>query len=611
MSDVANTVQKLFKIKRDINKLDLPFPGYLVISTHGDNLEISEMGEETILQNTLDKDRNVRNAVISYIEKREVTGNMKYICAEVVGEKWLKPIISDLWLTQDIVPYFTEKYEVTEKARDNYVREVRQRFNTENLVHVALKPKNEVDVAELVTIDDYKRITHPDEFDYLVKQAEQFKGKKMVFINATPQGGGVALMRHAIIRLYRLLGVDAHWYVLYPLKEAFDITKQKFHNVLQAVAPEDTILTDREKQLYNNWIEDNIRQFGNVLDDADAIIIDDPQPVGFIPHIRKINPNAKIMYRSHIQIVGDLASTEGTPQRNTWIFIWDYAKESDLFIAHPMEQFIPKDVPHEMTVMMPATTDALDGLNKPMSPRQTDYYHKLFERICLENDQVPLDPKRPYIIQVARFDPSKGLPDVVESYRALIEKLNESGKKVLPQLVICGHGSIDDPDGAPIFNLTMEMIRSDRYKHLKDDIKVARIPSSDQILNALMREAKIALQLSTKEGFEVKVSEALMKSVPIVVYRAGGIPLQVKDGVSGFIVDVGDTEAVAQRLFELCTNDELYHTMRKGALENVNPETTTTANAIKWLWLSNELIEKGKIVGNRQNVIDMINESDS
>lgn len=36
---------------------------------------------------------------------------------------------------------------------------------------------------------------------------------KVAFFSATPQGGGVALMRHALIRLWRLVGLDIKWYV--------------------------------------------------------------------------------------------------------------------------------------------------------------------------------------------------------------------------------------------------------------------------------------------------------------------------------------------------------------------------------------------------------------
>lgn len=71
----------------------------------------------------------------------------------------------------------------------------------------------------------------------------------------------------------------------------------------------------------------------------------------------------------------------------------------------------------------------------------------------------------------------------------------------------CGHGATDDPDGTLIYDQTMELIEKD-YPDLKNDISVSRLGPIDMTLNALLSQARVALQLSTSEGFEVKVSEA-------------------------------------------------------------------------------------------------------
>ena len=73
-----------------------------------------------------------------------------------------------------------------------------------------------------------------------------------------------------------------------------------------------------------------------------------------------------------------------------------------------------------------------------------------------------------------------------------------------------------------------------------------------------MANSKFALQLSTREGFEVKVSEALHAGKPVIASRTGGIPLQIEHGKSGYLVDVGDNDTVAKHMFDLYTNDDLY-----------------------------------------------------
>ena len=101
-----------------------------------------------------------------------------------------------------------------------------------------------------------------------------------------------------------------------------------------------------------------------------------------------------------------------------------------------------------------------------------------------------------------------------------------------------------------------------------------------------MANAKIALQLSTREGFEVKVSEALHAGIPVVASRTGGIPLQIQHGQSGFLCDVGDNAAVARHLFELYTDGALYERVSEFARTHVSDEVGTVGNAAAWLYLA-------------------------
>jgi alpha,alpha-trehalose phosphorylase (configuration-retaining) len=90
---------------------------------------------------------------------------------------------------------------------------------------------------------------------------------------------------------------------------------------------------------------------------ADVVIIDDPQMPGLIPLIRKTRPDIKIIYRSHIEIRSDLVGKQGSPQEQVWQYLWDRIKQSDIFISHPVDKFVPSDVPSPMVGLMPACTD--------------------------------------------------------------------------------------------------------------------------------------------------------------------------------------------------------------------------------------------------------------
>lgn len=200
-----------------------------------------------------------------------------------------------------------------------------------------------------------------------------------------------------------------------------------------------------------------------------------------------------------------------------------------------------------------------------------------------------------YIVQIARFDPSKGIFDVLDAYEKFHDKLTRERPDLTPpKLLIGGHGSVDDPDGAIIYDEVIYHI-AHGIPHLRDQICVMRLRPLDQVLNALMSKATIALQLSTREGFEVKVSEAIHKGKPVIATRAGGIPLQIVHGKNGFLVDVGDSDAVAKHLFELWTDQDLYHRMSEYAMNHVYDEVSTVGNALNWLYLASKL-SKGQPV---------------
>ncbi|OBT54135.1 hypothetical protein VE04_06761 [Pseudogymnoascus sp. 24MN13] len=281
-----------------------------------------------------------------------------------------------------------------------------------------------------------------------------------------------------------------------------------------------------------------------------------------------------VIYRSHIQIRSDLVATLGTLQAEAWELLWESIKQADLFISHPVCAFVPKNVPPSTAGYMPASTDWLDGLNKPMSDWSTSYYGRIFNSQCREQYMPTIQfLEEEYITQIARFDPSKGICDVLSSYDKFHRLLsNDRPDLQPPKLLICGHGSVDDPDGTIVYDTALGYVDL-HLKHLKHLICIVRISPSDQMLNALLSKAKIALQLSTWEGFEVKVLEALHKGIPVIATLS----------------NVGDTDAVAEHLFQLWTDQELYDSMSAYASTSVSDEVSTVGNLLSWLYLASKL----------------------
>ncbi|EMT72112.1 Trehalose phosphorylase [Fusarium odoratissimum] len=452
--------------------------------------------------------------------------------------------------------------------------------------------------AYLTTIQNYKDTCGASTWETMMTYAEKLRRDKtrIAFFSSTPQGGGVALMRHALVRFARRIEVDLSWYVPKPLPTALRITKN-IHNILQGVSPTSQRITAEEKKAVIHWITENAYRYwlseSGPLRPAEEggahiIIIDDPQMPGLIPLIKRFTPDRPVVYRSHIQIRSDLIAKESSAQADVWKFLWSNIQLADMYISHPIPAFVPHSVPRAKVAYMPATTDWLDGLNKPLRDWDVGYYGNMYNASCHAQKMTELHwPARKYIIQIARFDPSKGIPTAIDSYAEFRRQCKVAGIEDTPQLVLCGNQSVDDPDASIVYDQTLDQIMS-LCPELMKDISVMCLVPNDQLLNTLISKAHVVLQLSTSEGFEVKVSEALHAGRPVVATKTGGLPLQIKDSVNGFLVEPGDWMAVASHLMDLFTNNALYERMSYAARTGVSDEVGTVSNALCWFYLASK-----------------------
>ncbi|HEV2402898.1 MAG TPA: glycosyltransferase [Candidatus Saccharimonadales bacterium] len=474
--------------------------------------------------------------------------------------------------------------------------------------------------------------------DYAQMMQEQ--NRELTFVNATAFGGGVAIMRAPLIHMLRTFGVNARWYALKANPQAALVTKRSFHNVLQNVDSA-VPLSEERKMTYETWIDGEASALAEPLSTATDIVIDDWQPSRLIPHIKGtaatpgLNPEANLLFRDHIHTEGQLMVTEGTPQYETWQYIWgdNRVSEANYFITHPRKEFLPPNVPLAKNVLMPATIDTLDSLNKrPLTPEQVARGREVVDRHLLESNEVGnnlkaelglsdeeqainweqrgVDWDRPYIVLIARFDPSKGMDLGMEAYVQARQMMIEQGvpETRIPQLLIIGNGSVDDPDGKPELAKMMRLRNEQSASH-RDDIKIARMGHDDEALNAVLGGARLALQPSTKEGFEDRVTSAIWHYVSVLGSDRGGIPLQIIDGESGYIMDPHNTSLWAERIYELTMDEPKYQAMRRRTRELAtlhNSQFTTVYNAASWLYLC--LKANSNLQGNGRRVTDIIEE---
>jgi len=539
-------------------------------------------------------DEQVINKIVNHLCKYQHDFNSKIVIAGITSvdedpststTNKINKMCSRLWLGLDIIPCVLPNIKGT-TMNDRACSAARKCLNLldvfqiPGIVKVITDKNHNVQVdykhqIHLAVLNDYKVGIDPNTWNELIETSKEIvkQDKKIIFFNSTSRGGGVSIIRHSTIRLFNLLGIKAYWYVMKPSPDVFEITKKKIHNVLQGVS--NLKLTEKDKELHINWCKDNYNEYWKdltIIKTADIIVIDDPQPCPLIPILRQNNKNAKIVYRSHIELRSDLINDSNTVQYKTWEYLYSFIKQADIFVTHPVDSFIPNNINLEI-VKMGAITDPLDGLNKPLDNYSIRHYKTLFNRINKEQNGKILDFTRPYFIQICRFDPSKNIPGLIKSYNLFRQNNLQDN---LPQLVITGHGSIDDPEG---YDVHKEIIKLAKESEYYNDIHIVSLGPSDPLLNMILRCAFCAFQLSIREGFEIKVSEALLKNVPVIGSSAGGIPLQIQNDVDGYIVDPLDYNKIAELMSIVMTDRDR---LSENSKDIPRQEFLTQLNVLKW-----------------------------
>jgi trehalose synthase len=360
--------------------------------------------------------------------------------------------------------------------------------------------------------------------------ARQLRGARVLQLNSTATGGGVAELLNSLVALESDCGLAVEWRVLCPDEQLFNVTKG-FHNALQGQA---THLDEREKDVFLRHNAHCAAMLGP--DSYDVIIVHDPQPAA-VPHFASTN-RAKWIWRCHID------SSE--PDPNVWGFLRPYVERYQAAVF-TMEQFVPPGLVGPLLSFIPPAIDPLSPKNRAL-PRY----------LCREEvAHFGIDLARPLLLQVARFDPWKDPQGAIDAYRLVKRKVTNV------QLALVGSMATDDPEGWRIYELVRSAAEGDPDIHVLTNLNGVGAHE----VNAFQRVADVAIQKSIREGFGLVVSEAVWKETPVVGGNTGGIPLQIQDGVGGFLVD--SVEACAERSLYLLANPEAARQIARAGAERV------------------------------------------
>ncbi len=399
-------------------------------------------------------------------------------------------------------------------------------------------------------ISDYTRIVGKQEIQRIYESAEPLKGRHITHINSTSAGGGVAEILNSHVILMNNLGIKTGWRLLKGSHSFFTVTK-RFHNILQG---ENRKISESMIKLYEEEVEKNAIM--NHIDDHDLIIVHDPQPLAMIRHYRKKQP---WIWRCHIDI--------SKVRKESWKFFSSYINRYDGIIL-TMKKYSKKDIKIPKFFITPPL-DPLSLKNKHLTKSQC-------KRILSRNG---IDLDKPIICQVSRFDKWKDPLGVVKIFE-------EVKKKTDCRLVMIGDMATDDPEGPLIYNRLIKKVNND-----SGDIHIIT-KRADLLVNALQRTSDVVIQNSKREGFGMVVSEALWKATPVVAKRRGGIPLQVINNRTGFLVD--SNREAAKRIIQLLGNDKLRSRLGHNGKEHVRKNFLITKHIQDYLCLLNLYLTHSK-----------------
>jgi len=378
-------------------------------------------------------------------------------------------------------------------------------------------------------LKQYEPIVGEETLEEIRELAAPLRGARIAQINATTYGGGVSELLRSIVPLYRGLGIECDWKIISARPAFFNVTKD-LHNALQGASGE---LTRAAREMYLMWSTRNAQLLQT---EYDFIIVHDPQPAAI--RYFKDRGGARWIWRCHIDT--------SEPNEAALEFMLPFLLEYDALVF-TMDRFVPPGLEHQRLATIVPAID-------PLSPKNMALAGGICEEIRAWRG---IDPDRPLLTQVSRFDLWKDPMGVIDVYRLV--------RKEVPglQLALLSTIAHDDPEVWDMYKILVAEVRGDDDIHLLTNL----IGVGDVEVNAFQLCSDVVLQKSIREGFGLVVSETMWKGTPVVANRSGGIPLQMSDGVGGFLVE--NTEECAERALYLLRHRDEARTLGLAGRERV------------------------------------------
>lgn len=387
-----------------------------------------------------------------------------------------------------------------------------------------------------LTLGQYEPFIGTERVEELKRLAEPLRGKTWAHVNSTFAGGGVAEMLYSVIPFARSLGIDAQWYCIRGDDAFFGVTK-KFHNTLQGLTQ--FVSMEELFDTYLGWTEHNAEA---TYIYGDLVVVHDPQPVGLL-NTGRIFGN--VLWRCHIDT--------SNPYPVIWRFLRPYINQAAGAIFT-----LPEFVGPGLQIPIYQLTPAIDPLAKKNRQYSRDEALSILTPMFNKHD---IDPERPIIAAISRYDPHKNQTRIYESFKLL---MRETSFRKPPYMIFIGNTASDDPEGGQILKMLRESADGD------PDVRFwVNVENNDEVIGAMMRYADVFVHASTREGFGLVVTEAMWQGTPVIGSNVGGITRQVITDKTGYVVDPLSLEQISAAMARVLKNPDQARALGERGREHV------------------------------------------
>lgn len=382
-------------------------------------------------------------------------------------------------------------------------------------------------------LERYRGLVDESQLAAIYDVASALTGLKVLHLNTTDQGGGVAEILHELLPVMEELGIQHDWKVV-PLDEASGYFSARIVDMLQGYDMGEFPETEKK---------------------------------AFLEKLRSAIPCDKT-YQADIYFIHDfqlvpLAQLYPWMRPALWYCHVDTAQPNPSARAY-IQQYLD---PYEMVCF-----NSEASVFKNLSPEKARVVTLGIDPFRVKNRFLPrtrgleilarcgIDTNRPLITQVSRFGTWKNPWQVIDIYRLV--------KQNIPTVQLAMVGAMEAKDDFKAQEILLDLqehyVDGDPDIHLLSDA----VQIGHEEVNAFQRYSSVILQRSIREGFGFTVTEAMWKNQPVIGTSVTGLRMQITHGYNGYLVD--DTATAAEYTYKLLTDRELWRTLGENAHETVS-----------------------------------------